>query len=273
MKIFFAGVGVHKSKIARLHELGVKNYLHSYEDPDAVGVAAQACADSGSGNSLILDSGAYSVWSRGKEIDIKDYIEFAQNLSEKHKNTINQFNIVNLDVIPGVKGEIPTAEDIEAAAKQGWENMLTIEKAGIIPIPVFHQGEDFKWLDLIKKRHFYIGISPNNDATVNQRFAWCSKVFSILKTDHMTHGFGVTAKKLVWSFPWFSVDSVSWVISPEVYGHAQFTRDYPKLGLSRKVRPHRDYVTFENVKHLKKLEQDCTRLWKSRGVVWSDNGN
>ena len=80
---------------------------------------------------LFLDSGAFSAWSQGKEINIEDYIQFIK----EHKDVIDVY--ANLDVIG----------DAEAT----WRNQLRMEKAGLNPLPVFHYGEDISWLKNLLK--------------------------------------------------------------------------------------------------------------------------
>ena len=93
---------------------------------------------------IILDSGAFSVWTKGISIDINQYIDFC-----KQHPLISYY--VNLDVIPGIPNKHKTVnkKTTEEAAQKSWENYqrmleyFPIEKV----IPVFHQNEDFKWLN------------------------------------------------------------------------------------------------------------------------------
>jgi len=116
---------------------------------------------------LILDSGAFSVWTRGVTIDLEEYISFCEQHSECSY-------YVNLDVIPGKPGDKSslTKEAVEDSCKRGWDNWkMMIER---LPkdkvIPVFHQGDDVKWLDkYLLAGVKYIGISPANDRATGDR--------------------------------------------------------------------------------------------------------
>jgi len=59
-------------------------------------------------NLFMLDSGAYSVWSQGEELDIDDYIRFCLMYPE-----VDYY--VSLDVILGVKGD-PSSKTPETIA-------------------------------------------------------------------------------------------------------------------------------------------------------------
>jgi len=66
----------------------------------------------------MLDSGAYSAWSKGKRISLEDYVEFILT-----RGTDTWTTIVNLDVIPGKKGKKddppPTSAEWSARPRKG----------------------------------------------------------------------------------------------------------------------------------------------------------
>lgn len=178
---------------------------------------------------LMLDSGAFSVWSQGKTVDLEEYIDFCRSLPE-----ISYY--VNLDVIPGKPGQREgrhlieglldrtdmMSSTIEASCQAGWSNYLTMLK--YLPfekvIPVFHQDDDFRWLNkYIRFGTPYLGISPANDRTTSTRHdskaRWMSEVRPhIFAKDGTplikTHGFAVTSFDLMTYWDWYSVDSASW---------------------------------------------------------------
>lgn len=165
---------------------------------------------------MFLDSGAYSAWSRGAVIDIDEYARYVLDRP-------GVFQVVaNLDVIPGAWGVVPTQAQIDESASRGWENYYYLEKklapAGVTPMHIFHQGEDFKWLRKLMDEAEYFGVSPGNDRTTKQKIEWLDQVFQVL-TDaqgrplRKTHGFGVTALEILFRFPWASCDSTSWVLT------------------------------------------------------------
>lgn len=162
---------------------------------------------------LILDSGAFTAWSKGTPVDIDEYIAYAKANAEG----IN--HVVALDVIPGEFGRVPTPAEVEASAAASWENLLYMQKEGIDPVPVFHQGERFYWLHkMIKHGCKYIGISPANDRTTQQKRLWLDRVFGEICDAEgwpviQTHAFGVTAVPLLMRYPWYSADSSTWAVT------------------------------------------------------------
>jgi hypothetical protein len=178
---------------------------------------------------LIMDSGAFSAWNIGAEILLDDYIAYCLD----RLDVVDYF--VNLDVIPSAatnrgstsqsRGVSPhpynpdTPQIIEAAAKQGWKNLMRMVDAGIPKnqlIPVFHQGENFKWLEKMLDLFEYVGLSPANDKTTAEKRSWLDNCMSWV-TDRngrpivKFHGFAVTSFRLMMRYPWYSVDSASWV--------------------------------------------------------------
>ena len=165
--------------------------------------------------SLILDSGAFSAWTKQTEINIDKYADFCL----EHIPYIDF--IVNLDVIPGKFGQkdLPAAE-IERSASVGWSNYEHMLKRGIPKeklIHIFHQGEKFYWLDKIANAMPYIGLSPANDRTTSEKMQWLDQCMEYVCDDKgmpivKWHGFAVTSLKLMLRYPWYSVDSTSWVM-------------------------------------------------------------
>jgi len=161
---------------------------------------------------LMLDSGAYSCWRKKEALDLWDYCDYLDD------NRENFEWCVNLDVIPGEFGHVPSSEQIDVAAKKSDLNYRALVREGHNPLPVFHQGERWYWLDkMIDSGAEYIGISPGNDRTTSQKREWLDEVFYRITTPDgdpivKTHGFGMTAIPLVVRYPWFSVDSLTWML-------------------------------------------------------------
>ena len=147
--------------------------------------------------SLFLDSGAFSAFTKGVEISIQDYIDFIK----ENKKYIDVY--ANLDVIG----------DAEATLK----NQRIMEKQGLSPIPCFHYGEPWKYLDLYLSEYDYIAIGGM--ARVSKRgLHFLDLCFDKICDKEGTptikvHGFAITSLKLMLRYPWYSVDSTSWVLT------------------------------------------------------------
>lgn len=160
---------------------------------------------------FFLDSGAYSAWSRGAEIDLDEYIEFI-------KANIERIDVyANLDCLAGKPGEHSTPAMKEEGAARSWENFLYMVNQGLSPLPVYHIGEDRKWLD--KMLDFgcdYVGLGGLVGVPSAQRREWLDGVFDYICDERgypkiKTHGFGMTSIPLIFRYPWYSVDSTSWI--------------------------------------------------------------
>ena len=91
---------------------------------------------------------------------------------------------------------------------------------GLNPVPVIHHGTDMKWIKhYVKRGHDLIGLGGlGQEVKADQYFRWADVVYEYLcpsKNNHLpivrTHGFAMTAYNLLIRYPWWSVDSASWV--------------------------------------------------------------
>lgn len=160
---------------------------------------------------FFLDSGAYSAWTMGAKIDIDEYCAFIKANIE----TIEVYAC--LDSIPGKIGQIASTAERNAAAELTWKNYLYMRGEGLDPLPVYHYGEDQRFLDrMLEYGCEYIGIGGLVGVPSGSRQVWLDRLFSYLTDDFgmpriKTHGFGMTAVPLIFRYPWYSVDSTSWI--------------------------------------------------------------
>lgn len=160
---------------------------------------------------FLIDSGAFSAWKLGSPIDIGEYAEFLE------ANQSLYDRCVNLDVIPGRFAKKPTVSEVEDSAAKSWKNLEYLQRRGLRPIPVFHQGENYYWLErMIKEGYDYIGISPDNGKMIAQKREWMDEVFDHITVGGLpivkTHGFAVTSIDMIFRYPWKSIDSATWIV-------------------------------------------------------------
>ena len=176
---------------------------------------------------LVVDSGAYSAWSKGKLFDVDEYINFL----EDNKILDVCFWVAEADKIPGSFGVDPTEEERLAAPEESWNNYLYMIKRVSWPkkiVPIFHMGEDYKHLIRMLEYRFpdgdfipYIGISPRNDVHVGEKMKWYEAIWKIIyekcaelgRPIPLTHNFGMTTISMMEQYPSCSSDSTSWVRS------------------------------------------------------------
>lgn len=148
---------------------------------------------------VFIDSGAFSTFSyKLPPTDVQEYIAFIK----QHEHNIHIY--ANLDVIG----------DAEAT----WANQKAMEKAGLSPMPVFHPvSDDIKWLHkcIAEYEYFAIGgVAHNPSITTRIKVldtCWHLLVDQTGRPTNKIHGFGLAAPKLIFRYPWFSIDTSSYM--------------------------------------------------------------
>lgn len=237
MKYFFSSSASH---YLELQEMGAENFLLSYA------VDAKHAYKMIDEDSVIIDSGAFSVWTKGDTIDIEDYLKFCMSLPDK-------WQYVNLDVIPKTGS---TPDEIELCCEEGYKNYLYLKKHLKNVMPVYHYGDHIKWLHKFMQESDYIGISPANDTSEKVKRQFFKEVFNVVQDKVKTHALGYSSDVGVTLFPFYSVDTISYKYLRNLRGN-----DYL---VSKQL-----YFFFRrNIKKYLKLERDVKKLWKSRGIIW-----
>lgn len=230
--------------------------------------------------SLMMDSGAFSVWTTGKTIDLDAYIEWAKVRQPMFKDCVT----INLDVIPGSPGVQPTGKERRYAIRQSMENADQMRAAGLPVMEVFHLFDgSFKVMeDLWARRRpgEVFGIGGLVGAPQGETHDFCDQVFARLRDwnggswDNIVklHGLGVSPDSpAARRYPWWSVDSSSWSTfhryGYEVgrAGRSQKTATGLSSGITS-VRPAYDLYYIRIAKRWRRLEGTLTALWNQRGV-------
>jgi len=237
---------------------------------------------------VIIDSGAFSAWTKGATIPLADYVAFGKALKEVAQARCLEF--INLDVIPGRFGDKPTKKEVEYSAQKGWENMAEIEAAGLPCLPVYHQGEGFAWLQRMVEERPRFCISPQNGLGTNSHLAFYEEcigrhVEAFRSGRIRVHGLAVTGLREMLALPWFSVDSAStsicagygiiitWTGNPEGFAYNRLSEE-PDLPVDPALRGRGTGPSLarlrRNVGEMLKAEKDLTRIWALRGVSWDE---
>jgi hypothetical protein len=153
---------------------------------------------------LFVDSGAYSAFTRGQPIDLNEWIGFCKKMQRKKPDTM----VVNLDVI-GAPGE--------DTGEQSYRNWKIMREAGLDPLPVYHVNSDPKWLKKYMRQTDYVGLGAIADMITHRRMWALDRIWEDYFIDGQrmpktrVHAMGVTSFPLIRRYPWFSVDSTSWL--------------------------------------------------------------
>lgn len=287
MRLIFA-CSPGKKHLQLLRKCGVKHILISYAFIKSV-PKLMSLLDGYCPKSFTLDSGAFSVWANGKTIDIEAYKRFAKELRQALPLEC-ELNVVNLDVLPGKFGQMPTQEEREQSAIDGWNNMLQLESEGLKVIHVYHQHENLEWLDKLRSHSDYIGVSPANDVSMQQKLKFMDSVYAKVKNTIKTHGFAVTSTDQLYRYPLYSCDSSSWT-SPARFGRIPIFCDnlsmksviykdkesvlknwayLKEIGIEKLGADDWQSRTELAIRSFQKLEKMATELWRKRGITWPD---
>lgn len=246
MKYFY----VIRSQFNLIKGAGARRFLFSYLFPE------DANPEKLKGCDVIMDSGAFTAWTKGEVIDIDEYKTFCKTLPE-------HWVCVNLDVIPKTGS---TKKDIQKCAEESLENYLYLKKDIKNLLPVYHYGEKIEVLKKYMELTDYIGLSPANDTHEKVKRIYLKSCFKVLGAKYKTHGFGYSSIEGMKLFPFYSVDSHSYKRGTvRVKGVKQH-----KPYLSHKCLR---YLQEQEIKKMIRTEGELTRLWAKRGIVWKEIGS
>lgn len=152
---------------------------------------------------IFLDSGAFTMFTKGVNVDLKQYADFIQ----KYDRLIEIAS--SLDAIG--RGE--------EYAQKSYDNFKTLLSYGAKVQPVHHARDPDHWLQrYIDEGHDYIflgGMVAESSVFLRE---WLDHIWEKFLTNPdgtpkvKIHGFGLTTLDLMLRYPWYSVDSTSWVL-------------------------------------------------------------
>lgn len=172
---------------------------------------------------MFMDSGAFSQFQINNRLNMEkgttgpkcfDYYKTSEFFA--YMDAYGEFLVKNRGYI-----DVPVTLDVIGNPELSWRNLKYLEKNFGIDnlLPVIHAGTDVSWV----KKHIdagyeYLGLSgPQAYMGKKAYYPWADQVFHFLcpGPKHLpiarTHGFAITAHNLLVRYPWWSVDSASWV--------------------------------------------------------------
>ena len=182
---------------------------------------------------VFLDSGAFSAHSLGVSINLDDYCEYIYK---------------NWDIIRMEDG-LPMASVLDGIgnAQLTWENQRDMERNGTPPLPCFHFGEDERYLAWYAERYPYITIGGMVRKGVSDLIQWLDRIWrkgGPLADEHgrprlKVHAFGITTERIMERYPWYSVDSSSWIQAAS-FGSI-YTAEHGPIAISSKSPSRHDW--------------------------------
>jgi len=179
---------------------------------------------------IFLDSGAFSAFTLGVDIDLPGYCNYIQTNADIIKV---EDGIVLASVLDGI-----------GDPQETYENQLAMEALGVRPLPCFHAGEDERYLEWYVKNYDYITLGGMVGASTKQLMIWLDRMWDKYLTDGSgnprlkVHGFGITSIPIMDQYPWWSCDSSSWIQSA-AFGSV-ITPDHGALSVSAKSPSRHD---------------------------------
>lgn len=165
---------------------------------------------------IFLDSGAYSLYHHSfkkaggnkdyNHVETDEFWKYVDSYAEYVKENEHLVDVyVNVDVIFNPEATWRVQKYLEDTHK-------------LKPLPVFHFGEDIKWFKKYLDNHEYIGISGVGKETPLSTYVhFAHNIFDLVCFGKKRlprwriHGFAMTSPDLLFRYPWYSIDSTSWV--------------------------------------------------------------
>jgi len=164
---------------------------------------------------IMLDSGAFTAWNKGKVIELAPLIQIYGELIESYEHGLRKVWLINLDKIPGQRGRTASSEEIDDAIRESDANYeILFSHFGNRVLPVFHQNESKERLHEVCGMADYICVSPRNDVAEKYRISWAAEVHTLLAKETKkikTHGLATTGMHMLRNVDWFSADSAWWM--------------------------------------------------------------
>jgi len=225
---------------------------------------------------VFLDSGAFGAYNRHAELGIDSYIDYIKS----NRQWIWQY--VSLDVIPGRRGRPRSQRERDESARQSYDNLQEMKSHGLSPIPVFHAGESFYWLDrMIADGEPYIGLSIRKGLDAAARTRWLTEAFS-RSTDAKRikfHAFGMLNFATLSRYPWASADATTWTLEPangklwlpQVGADGEFSYRHRPIPVITSGRIHRSKTAAMRLETLGPTLRDrARRFLHDAGLTFDD---
>lgn len=174
--------------------------------------------------------GDFSYYDLSKGSPFRKYCNSYASFIKKFKNRIELF--ANIDAI--------------GSPEITWKIQMFFEKEhGLKPVPVIHHGASLRWIDrYLETGHDIIGLGGFARKIARKEvIKWTDDVFRHIcpaSNKHLplvrVHGFALTAWEYMRRWPWYCVDSTSWV-KYSAYGWICLPRWTERTGFRFDVPP------------------------------------
>ena len=246
MDFYFAGQQHKTSQDLIVEKQG--NMLKSYHnDKDVINKLIEARKNGTWTGKLLVDSGAYTCWTKGIDICVDTYIEWINSVCDY----VDYF--IQLDTIPGKPNNPPTLEQAQQATEQSWQNYLYMIERVRCPekiLPVYHKGEPLSHLQRIVEHKIgndyipYICLGGSaKDRAKAKLLPWyhtCLDAIHRSKNPNVKiHVLGQTIFDVLENLPFESCDSTTWIMTNAV---GNIMTDYGNVTVSKEQQHTKDHI-------------------------------
>lgn len=215
---------------------------------------------------VFIDSGGFSAREHGIQIDVRKY----------------------RDMLLELRGHFDYCANLDTSSiEESINNQRVLEAAGLEPVPVYHFSEylDPRYRTLIRSwareyKMIAISLASKLPGEPDIGSKYLDYVFNATGLKVRVHGFGATRQDILEQYPFYSVDSTTWVASSKYGASFEFAkgkiirRDKPGSGSSKDPWSSHVLVTRHarmaaSVKAYIQLEKHITAYWTKRGVTWN----
>lgn len=218
--IYFAGAqtpGVDEF----IYNLGANRLYSYFSERKHIEKYIELLKTEKSKSKLMVDSGAFSAWTRGVTIDVDQYIDW---LNEYYGYIAAAGQ---MDVIPGHIKYGATPQQVREAAEGTWENYLYMRsklKNPDLILYTFHVGEPLEylknaleWRDKNGNAIKYMALGGMVGKPRNIRNEFLSHCYSVIYASSnptiKVHAFGMTDLRLCSKYHITSADSTTWIVN------------------------------------------------------------
>lgn len=209
------------------------------------------------GSVVIMDSGAFTAHTQGREITVAEYGRFIDEVTAHHGSRLAELHFMALDVIGDQRAT--------------WRNLGKLEKLGHQVIPVLTYGAQAG--DVKRAADYpYVALGGLVGAPRARLQPWLDGVFNILTREDFprVHLLGLTQEWALRRYPAFSCDSSSWLRTLR-FGLTELPGidKVPSYSTSAAATAMNVASLRKEVQRMTKMQNEATRLWAQRGVVWN----
>lgn len=215
---------------------------------------------------FLLDSGGFTLRKNAEPCDVGRYLSY-----------LNEF-------------DVETAFNMDTLCwRESQENQALLERETRTRIlPVFHYSD---WVESrevglmeLADRYPYFAIAALGAPGSVERVRFYDDVFARIGTRNRIHGLGATAIDHMLRYPFYSVDSTTWInarrfgvwiefkagrIVKHQSARVMASLATPKITDVNALNYECDRFITQAVKAYQQFEDYCTRLWAQRGIVWT----